>query len=121
MGIEIDYRGDIEVMIRALALRYGVDPDFAVEIVKLESSFRPKAVGDGGLAVGLWQWHFQSWVHVRTRMNLPTEDERDDAFESTITALYAIGRLGLARWWSTAERAAQNVAEWRRDGDGNER
>lgn len=115
--MEMDYRGDIEVMIRALAPCYGVDPDFAVEIARLESSFRPKVVGDGGLAVGLWQWHYQSWVHVRSKMGLSVEDERDDAFESTITALYAIGQLGLARWWSTAERAAQNVVEWRRDDD----
>ena len=119
--MEIDYRGDIEVMIRALALRYGVDPDFALEIVRLESSFNPAAVGDKGLAIGLWQWHLSSWEHVRCRMGLPVSDKRADAFESTITALYAIGKLNLARWWSTAERAAQNVAEWRQHGDGNER
>lgn len=119
--MEVNYVGDIEAMIRALAPRYSVDPDFAVEIVRLESGFRPGVYGDGGRALGLWQWHYDSWVYARSKMGLGTEDKRAYPFESTITALYTIGPLGLERWWSTAKRARENVAQRRAENVGDDK
>ncbi len=111
-----NYQECIRLMIQALAPAFGVDPRLACEIVRLESSFRPWAIGDDGLAVGLWQWHYQSWVYVRRQMAKAgfdiTEieaDKRADIFESTITALYAIGQMGLGHWWSTYKIALRNV------------
>lgn len=92
-----------EVMVRQLAPAFGVDPERAACIVRLESEWDPGAVGDDGAAVGLWQWHPESWRHVRTAMGASVEDRRADPVESTVTALYAIGRLDLGRWW-TADR-----------------
>lgn len=112
-----EYQNQVQLVIRALAPLYGVDPEYAVEIARLESGFRPRVYGDGGLALGLWQWHYPSWQHVRKRMGLPTDDLRDDVFESTITALYAIGKLKLERWWSTSEIAKRNVEERRAAAD----
>jgi len=106
-----DYHAQIESVIRLLAPRYGVDPDYAVEIARLESGLNPYAVGDKGKAVGLWQWWYESWVCVRRAMGLPVTDRRDDVFESTITALYALGVMKLDRWWSTAEKARKNITE----------
>ena len=92
-----------EVMVRQLAPAFGVDPERAACIVRLESEWDPGAVGDDGAAVGLWQWHPESWRHVRAAMGASVEDRRADPVESTVTALYAIGRLDLGRWW-TADR-----------------
>ena len=96
-------RSPQEMMVRRMALAFGVEPERAACIVRLESEWDPAAIGDDGAAVGLWQWHMASWRHVRRQMGLSTEDRRMDPVESTATALFAIGRLGLGRWW-TADR-----------------
>lgn len=102
----------IITLIRSLALVYGVDQSVAVTICRLESAFNPLAVGDDGEAVGLWQWHLKSWEHVRKRMGRSLEDDRADPLESTETALYAMGVLGLSRWWSTYGLALKEVGGW---------
>ena len=96
-------------MVYNTATYYGVDPVYACEIVRLESEWNTRAVGDKGKAVGLWQWHLDSWVHVRVRMGESTEDLRLDPVESTVTAMYAIKVLGLERWWSTSAEAKENT------------
>lgn len=96
---------DMVMTVVALSGYYEVDPVYAINIVTLESSWDPNAIGDGGKAVGLWQWHLKSWEYVREKMKLPLDDLRTDPYEATRTALYAIGVLDLERWWSTAEKA----------------
>lgn len=91
----------IMAVIRSLAQLYGVDPALALCICRSESSFNPRAVGDEGRAVGLWQWHLPSWEHVRRSMDLPATDLRADVVESTEAAMYAMSVLGLYHWWST--------------------
>jgi len=101
------------LLIRVLAPLYGVDPDLALVICRRESAFDPRAIGDGGAAHGLWQWHIDSWEHVRYRMGRSLDDRRFDALESTETALYAMGVLHLYRWWSTFEPALQELERFR--------
>ena len=88
-------------MIRMQASVFGVDAGLAIQICRLESGFNPDAVGDNGDAVGLWQWHKGSWNYVRQRMDRPIDWPREDPWESTLTAMYAMGVLNLYHWWAT--------------------
>jgi len=99
----------IIVLIHGLAPSYGVNPYVAQAICRRESAFNPLAIGDNGDAVGLWQWHLSSWEFVRAKMGRSLEDDRADEIESTETALYAMGILGLSRWWSTYEAALEEI------------
>lgn len=96
-------------IILALAPAYGVDPELAIEICRLESDFDCYEPGDDGLAMGPWQFHLASWECVRTHMGLPLDDLRTDPYESTRTAMHAMGNMGLYRWWSTYEIALRRV------------
>jgi len=91
----------IRHVIHALAALFHVDPRLALAIARRESAFNPNAIGNDGKAVGLWQWHLPSWIHVRRHMNLPSDDCRLDIAKSTQTAMFAMGILHLYHWWST--------------------
>ena len=98
-----------ELLIRYMAGAMGVNPDYVACIVGHESRYDVMAVGDDGMAIGLWQWHIGSWEYVRGKMGLPLEDRRADPVESTITAIYAIDRLGLARWWTASSLCEEHI------------
>ena len=91
-----------ELLVRQVATAMDVDPNYAACVVARESEFDPAAVGDDGRAVGLFQWHIGSWIHVRRAMGLSIEDRRDNPVEATVTALWWI-KQGYADWW-TADR-----------------
>lgn len=99
-----------ELMVRQLAPVFDVPPDYAACVVRLESAWDPAAVGDEGAAVGLWQWHLGSWEYVRGQMGLPTDDQRENPVQSTVTAFHAIGRMDLAHWW-TADKHCQHLRD----------
>lgn len=93
-------------MVESLAHTYHVNATIALEICRLESGFKPDAVGDNGAAVGLYQWHKQSWEHVRRLMGEAPTDCRLDPWQNIATAMYAMGCQGLYTWWSTYQAAA---------------
>lgn len=88
-------------MITFWAGHYEIDPEYAICIAVAESSLDPNIPGDDGKAVGLYQWHLPSWEYVRERMGEPLDDLRIDSWEATRTAMYAMGKLDLGRWWMT--------------------
>jgi len=99
----------IRLLIAYHAVMYGVDVSLATEICRLESDFDSRVFGDEGEAAGLYQWHLDSWIHVRAMMGASTEDTRMDPIDNIATAMYAMGELKLYRWWSTYEIACQHV------------
>jgi len=91
-----------------LAERAGVSPNMAVCILLRESGGHTWAVGDGGRAVGAWQWWEPSIRLVMDDMGVSWDweaygDPRLDLVMSTEAAMHAMGRMGLWRWWSTWE------------------
>jgi transglycosylase-like protein with SLT domain len=46
---------EVKAYVRTQAVKNGVDPQLALWIVKHESSFNPRARGDGDASRGLWQ------------------------------------------------------------------
>lgn len=46
---------EVKAYVRSQAVEHGVDPQLALWIVKHESSFNPRAKGDGEASRGLWQ------------------------------------------------------------------
>ena len=97
------------VLIDYAAEAMGQNAAYCQCIAYHESRYDANAVGDDGMAIGLWQWHLESWEYVRGKMGLPMEDRRADPVESTITALYAIDKLGLAHWWTTSSLCEEYI------------
>lgn len=97
---------NLEHVVVVLARHYEVNPALAARVVDLECPrWDPEETGDDGAAVGLWQWHLESWLLVRQHMGASLEDLRADPVESTRTAMYAWSVMGLQRWWTTYEQA----------------
>jgi len=94
-------------MVSNLAVERGVDVSRALTTVRLESSWDPEAVGDDGMAVGLWQFHSRTW---RWGCDLTGYSEwrdltnRVDPVKSSIVALDMIA-LGYGHHWVGWRRA----------------
>lgn len=103
----------VKLLIVLYACIYNVSPTLALRICELESDFNVTAIGDQGAARGLYQIHNNghdgSWQIMRRAMGETTEDLRLDARENIKTALFAMGELGLYRWWSTYDLAQRNI------------
>lgn len=96
----------IVIIIRLLAMLYGVNPDYAVCIAQHESEFDQFAIGDSGEAAGLWQWHEPSirlaMAHGRLAWDWERQgDPRLDVVMSTAAAMEAMS--GGWDWWSTRQ------------------
>lgn len=96
--------------------KYDVNPLLAYNICFLESTCNPHAVGDDGEAIGLWQWHEESFDHVVRKMvaageieHPPDAGARKSIWTSTKVAMYAMGKLDLYDWWSTYEVAKRKL------------
>jgi hypothetical protein len=93
-------------VVAQMAAERGVDAGRAVQTVTLESAWDAAAVGDNGLAVGLWQWHGAesvntwAWACELTGHGEWADDAtRADAVKSTIVALDMIA-LGYGWLWT---------------------
>jgi hypothetical protein len=69
---------------------WGMAPSYALCIVSAESHWNPNAVGDNGDAVGLFQWHLESFYQIRREMGLPEIDLRADPRAATEAFMYAV-------------------------------
>lgn len=54
----------IPQLVEKYALEYGVSSTTMMQVIKCESGFNPKAVGDNGTSYGLAQIHLPAWPHV---------------------------------------------------------
>lgn len=86
-------------MVAQVATERGVDARRAVQTVYLESRWNPEAVGDNGLAVGLWQFHgaesVGTWAgacELTGHAEWADDANRADPVRSTIVALDMIER-----------------------------
>ncbi len=91
-----------EGLVRRAAELYGVDPDYAIAIVRCESSLRTDAVGDSGAALGLWQFHLPTWeANARRVFGRDVGDLRADPLASSLVASWMLAR-GQAWQWTCA-------------------
>lgn len=81
-------------VVAQMATERGVDPARALATVMAESAWDADAVGDNGLAVGLWQFHgaesANTWAWACERTGRPEwadDSNRADPLKSTIVAL----------------------------------
>jgi hypothetical protein len=83
----------VKAYVEARALKYGVNPNLAIWIVKHESQFNPRAKGDGEASRGLWQISkiYHPEVTDATAFNMASSTE------------WSLGRIraGKAYEWST--------------------
>ena len=89
--------------VRVWALYYEVDEEYALCVAHRESSMDQAAVGDDGNAVGLWQFWLPTWEIFRKKMDVATDDMRNDLQESTRTAMWAFAN-GYARHWAPVKK-----------------
>lgn len=80
------------------AKQYGVDVALAHCIAKAESTYQSGAVGDSGKAVGVYQWHPDSWRGWRKRMGKSTKDTRFVAKDNIETAMFTMSKGGYKNW-----------------------
>lgn len=90
---EVPTTRDVKAYVRSQAEEQGVDPRLALWIVKHESSFNPRAKGDGDASRGLWQ--ISKVYH--------PEVSDAEAFSLTSSTEWSLGRLraGKANEWSS--------------------
>jgi len=99
---------EILVAIYLAAAKYDISADYLQCVARYESSFDAEAVGDAGLAVGLYQWHPDSWKWAREKMGRDSDLElRKEPSEAAETAAYIMSEYNLYRWWS-ADRLCQS-------------
>ena len=94
--------GSVEQIIRAAALRHGVDPDVMVRVARCESgpTIDVNAIGDGGLALGPFQFHAESWMFLVRASGLPyTLREIGHVEAQAEVASWAFAN-GYASWWT---------------------
>lgn len=94
----LDVRTDVRDIITSAATEFGVDPQTMLRVAFCESSFRPEIVGDGGRAVGIFQFHLPFWGEVAHKVGY-TSDLRHDPLAASRVAAYAFS-VGLAHRWT---------------------
>lgn len=84
---------EVKAYVRARAEERGVDPELALWIVKHESSFNPRARGDGDASRGLWQI---------SRVYHP-EVSDSEAYSVSSSTKWSLGRIqaGKVEEWSS--------------------
>src|SRR6267378_5420953 len=77
----------IPEIIDAAAVEFHQSPEVMKRVAWCESSYRPAVVGDGGLAVGLFQFHPDTWSEASRFLGY-TEDLRADPVAASRVAAY---------------------------------
>lgn len=105
-----DYIGAV---IEVCANIYSVDGETLGCIIEWESQWNPNAVGDDGLAVGLFQWHEESIKIAFRAMGIvwdwEEEDPRLNVWASTLAACHSLNKGW--DWWTTQDRCEGVLAK----------
>lgn len=96
----------ITELITAYAKVYGVDPDFALAIAKCESELKTTAVGDGGRARGVFQFHKPTFEMFAKKMGQPDLDYKNTE-DNVNVAMWAFAHDKQSHW-SCTEKIALN-------------
>lgn len=86
---------NIEQIITRIATQMGIDPNFALDIARAESSLNPKAVGKAG-EVGLYQIHPKYLNYISKTVTGKTYN-REQMMDPAINAAVGIGYLKFLR------------------------
>lgn len=89
---------DVPEVIEAAAVEFGQDPSRMLRVAVCESSLRPAVVGDGGEALGLYQFHLPIWGELAPRLGY-VGDLRADPVAASRVAAYAFS-IGRANAWT---------------------
>jgi len=93
----------IPEMIIEYSEKYQVDPLLVSCILENESHFRPEAIGDNGLAVGIAQFHLNTFKTFRRLMGETGKDLRTNPEESIKILCWALS-TGRGYHWTAYRR-----------------
>lgn len=98
---------DIKQFIACHAKEQNVNPKLMLEIAKRESTFNPKAVGDGGKALSCFQFHKPTFESMEKKYgeNL----NYDSCFDQSKLASWAV-KQGYGKAWTTYSEAKKTVS-----------
>jgi hypothetical protein len=89
----------IRAIIRNAFVEAGQDPEAAIRVAMCESSLREDAIGDGGDAVGLFQWHIGPWLqHSRRLFRRDVGDLRADPVMASLVTASTVQLQGWGIW-----------------------
>jgi hypothetical protein len=90
---------EVKTLITQHANTYGVKDIRLMEcIVFNESGGRDEAVGDNGAAIGVAQYHLDTFLGHRRQMGLPQVDLRKDTNASLQAMMFSVSRGGIGNW-----------------------
>lgn len=90
---------EVKTILAKHANTYGVTDIRLMEcIVYNESGGRDEAVGDNGSAIGVAQYHLDTFLGHRRQMGLPQVDLRKDTDASLQAMMFSISRGGIGNW-----------------------
>lgn len=84
-------------IVRAAAVRYGLDVDRFLRMIRCESGFNPRAVGGGGLYLGLGQHHRDYWPGRARAAGYPGGDWANPVVNANVTA-WLVTKAGWGPW-----------------------
>ncbi len=96
-------------LIRDYAAVYGVDPDYAVAVAKCESELKTTAVGDGGRAHGVFQFHKPTFEMFAKKMGQTGMLEYRDTEDNINVAMWAFAH-DKEDHWSCADKVSNIIA-----------
>lgn len=104
----------IDAVIEICADIYSLDAKKCRCIMREESRYNPNAIGDMGLAVGLWQWHEESIKTALRDMGIVWDwrengDPRLNVWASTLAACHALNQGW--DWWATQKGCDRSWAK----------
>jgi soluble lytic murein transglycosylase-like protein len=104
---------DFAGLVATIANGAGIDPALVMAIISVESSFNPRAVGDGGNSIGLMQVSLPTAAMLAGR-NVGPEELKDPSFNVTLGVHYLADQMARYSGNVTDAVAAYNAGSARK-------